>query len=140
MRWRSHERGSASVEFVVIAPIFFLGFLSIVVLAGRVGQASNDVRSAAHEAARAASLSGTAGDAVVNATEMANANLASAGVACNGGSTVNVDTSNFIPGGWVTVTVSCETPLGDLAALSLPGSRTHTQSASEVIDVFRSEP
>lgn len=133
------DRGSASVEFVVIAPIFFIGFLAIVVLAGRVGQSSNDVRSAAHEAARAASLTATAGDAQAAAAATASENLASAGVACAGGSSVTVDTSNFVPGGWVTVTVTCDTPLSDMSSLGVPGSRTHTASASEVIDVLRSE-
>lgn len=134
-----NERGSASVEFAIVATVFFIGFLVLVVFAGRAGQAGNDVRSAAHEAARAASLAGTAGQAQSAALETANANLASSGLTCIDGSNVSVDTSNFVPGGWVTVTVACSTSFADLAVLSVPGSRTYESSASEVIDVLRSE-
>ena len=137
--WRN-ERGALSVEFAIVASIFFVGFLVLVVYAGRAGQASNDVRSAAHEAARSASLAATGGEASAAGTETANRNLLSSGLTCVDGSSVFVDTTDFVPGGWVTVTVSCTTRLSDLAVLSVPGSRTYTWSATEVIDVLRSNP
>lgn len=137
--WRS-DRGTFSVEFAIVATVFFVGFLVLVVFAGRAGQASNDVRSAAHEAARAASLAGTSGQAVTAAQSTASANLASAGLTCIDGSSVSVDTSDFVPGGWVTVTVSCTTRFSDLAVLNVPGSRVYSSSATEVIDVLRSNP
>ena len=44
----------------------------------------------------------------------------------------------FTPGGSITVTVSCTVDLGDLTQLGLiPGSRTLTASATEVIDRTR---
>lgn len=139
MDWRS-ERGALSVEFSIIASIFFIGFLVLVVYAGRAGQASNDVRSAAHEAARSASLAGSSGDATAAAQATATANLLESGLTCVDGTVVGVDTTNFVPGGWVTVTISCTTRLSDLAVLNVPGSRTYTFSASEIIDVARSNP
>ena len=137
--WRS-DRGTLSVEFSIAATVFFVGFLVLVVFAGRAGQASNDVRSAAHEAARAASLAGDSGQAAAAAQATATANLTSAGLTCVNGSAVSVDTSDFVPGGWVTVTVTCTTPFSDLAVLNIPGSRVYSSTATEVIDVLRSNP
>ena len=132
------DRGAVTSEMAVIMVVFFAGFLMLVVYAGRVGQAENDVRSAAHEAARAATLEGTPEDAVARAQAVAATNLSASGVACSGGSTVTVDTSNFAPGGWVTVTVSCNASFSDVTSLGVPGSRVFTATAAEVIDVFRS--
>ena len=45
---------------------------------------------------------------------------------------------SFAPGGRVTVTVSCVVELGDVTQFGfLPGSRTLTASATEVIDRTR---
>ena len=141
-RWLRHartdERGAVTSEMAVVMVTFFAGFLMLVVFAGRVGQAENDVRSAAHEAARAATLEGTPEAADARARDVVASNLAASGIACAGGITTDVDVSNFVPGGWVTVTVTCNASISDVASLNLPGSRTFTASASEVIDVYRS--
>ncbi len=115
---------------------FLAGFLMLVVYAGRVGQAGNDVRSAAHEAARAASLQASPARAEDAARHTAGANLSTSGVACADGLSVTADTSNLVPGGTVTVTVSCTASLADVASLNVPGSRTYTASATEVVDLF----
>lgn len=136
----SDERGSVSVEFAVVATVFVVGFLSLVVFAGRVGQASNEVISASQEAARAASLTGDPGAAIAAGRATAIANLRDAGVACSGGGpTVDVNVANFVPGGTVTVTVVCFTDNSDMGALGVPGSRKNEGVAIEVIDALRSE-
>ncbi len=119
---------------------FLTAFMLLVVFAGRVSQAENDVRSAAHEAARAASLTNNPTTAVTEATSVAAANLASSGMSCVNGLNVNVDTANFSSGGWVTVTVTCNASFSDVAALSVPGSRSFTGTATEVIDTYRANP
>ncbi|MDH3366928.1 MAG: pilus assembly protein [Gemmatimonadota bacterium] len=137
-RARTDERGAVTSEMAVVMVTFFAGFLMLVVFAGRVGQAENDVRSAAHEAARAATLAATPEAADARAREVVASNLAASGIACSGGITTNVDVSEFQPGGWVTVTVTCNASFNDVASLNVPGSRNFTASASEIIDVFRS--
>ena len=137
MRRLRDQRGAVSTELAVLAPLL-IGFMLFVVFAGRVAQAEGDVTNAAHEAARAASLVGTPRAAVEAATETAEANIAEGAVACRRFEVV-VDTTGFDAGGQVTVTVSCEAAFGDIAMLSVPGSRTFTTTAVEVIDVFRAD-
>lgn len=130
------DGGAVASEMAVVMVAFLAGFLMLVVYAGRVGQAGNDVRSAAHEAARAASLQANATQAEAAAYETAASNLSTSGMACAGGLSVATDTSNLVGGGTVTVTVSCTASLSDVASLNVPGSRTYTASATEVVDVF----
>ena len=83
-RWID-ERGSVSTEMAVVMVAFFAGFLMLVVFAGRVAQAENDVRSAAHQAARAASLTGDPTRAESEARRVVDANLTSSGLSCRNG-------------------------------------------------------
>lgn len=133
----SSERGVLSTELAVVAPFVLVAFVLLVVYAGRTAQTENDVRSAAHEAARAATLEGDPSSAATVARQIAASNLAESGVACAHGVTVDVDTSNWAPGGWVEVTVACQTSFADLAELEVPATRTFVATASEVIDVYR---
>ena len=134
-----NERGSVSVEAAVIAPAFIFLML-LVVFAGKVSEADGNVERAAAEGARAASLRQDPGSAIADAEAAVAANLASAGVPCTD-LTTNVDTSNFEPGGTVTVTVTCQASMADVTLLGVPGSRTFTATSVEVIDTYRgSEP
>ena len=137
---RQVERGAVSTEFAVVMPAFLTAFMLLVVFAGRVAQAENDVRTAAQEAARAATLTGTPTQAAAEARRVAEANLVTSGLSCANGLDVQVGLGQFQPGGWVTVTVNCTASFADLASLAVPGSRTFTGSATEVIDIYRSDP
>ena len=127
--------GAVSTELAVLTPLL-IGFMLLVLFAGRVAQAEADVAHAAHEAARAASLRGDPQAAVIAAEETAAANVAEGGVSCRR-LDVTVDTSAFAAGGWVTVTVSCEASFADLATLAVPGNRRFTARATAVIDTHR---
>ena len=52
---------------------------------------------------------------------------------------VEVDTDEFRAGGTVTVTVHCPTTMSDVALIGLPGERTFTATAVEVIDTYRAD-
>ncbi len=130
------ERGSIAVEVAVIAPAL-LFLMLLVVFAGKVSEADGNVERAASDAARAASLRQHPGDATADAQQTAAANLAAAGVPCLTLSTL-VDTSDFAPGGTVTVTVQCEASMAEVTLLGVPGRRTFTATAIEVIDTYRS--
>lgn len=131
------QRGAVSTELVVLAPLL-IGFMLFVVFAGRVAQAEGDIANAAHEAARAASLTGGPQAAAQAATTSVEANIAEGTVACQR-LDVQVDTSRFDAGGQVSVTVSCDASFNDIALLAVPGSRTFIATAVEVIDVYRAD-
>ena len=115
MTVRSDERGAIATEFAVVMAVVLLSFFALVIYGGRVVQAENDVQSAAHAAARAATLEGTPEAASAAAQTVAATNLQRSGVACAGGAVVNVDVSLFGPGGEVTVTVTCTANFADVA-------------------------
>ena len=134
---RRSERGSVSVEVAVIAPAFVFLML-LVVFAGKVSEADGNVERAAAEGARAASLRQHPGNAATDARSTVEANLATAGVSCSTLEAI-VDTSDFEPGGTVTVTVECTASMADVALLGVPGTRTFTATATEVIDTSRGD-
>lgn len=136
---RLDDRGSVSTEMAVVMVAFLGGFLLLVVFAGRVAQAENDVRSAAHVAARAASLTGNPARAETEARRAAEANLATSGMTCRRGLDVTVDLDQFRPGGWVGVRVECQASFADVASLAVPGERTFTATSVEVIDTYRAD-
>lgn len=138
MSWRDDDRGSVAVETAVVAPAL-VALLLLVVFAGRVAQAEGDVRRAASEAARAASLEQTPDAAATAAVDTAAANLTASGVVC-GDLDTTVDTSEFQPGGAVAVTVRCVASMSDISLLGVPGERAFQARSVEIIDRYRSSP
>lgn len=111
--------------------------LVVIAMAGRGVTARMDVDSVADAAARAASLARHPDAAHQAATEAAAANLGDGRITCTPLNT-EVDTSEFAPGGRVTVTVTCVVALSDLAGgVAIPGSLTITSQASSVVDRWR---
>ena len=135
-RFRS-ERGGVSTEFAIVMAVVLASFFALAIYGGRVVQAENDVHSAAHAAARAATLERSPEAAHAAAQAVAATNLEASGVACAGGTTVDVDLSRFGPGGDVTVTVTCTASFSDVASLRVGSSRAFTASATEVVDLYR---
>ena len=129
------QDGSVTTELVLITPVLLV-LLGFVVMTGRIGEIDGAVTHAAHQAARAASLTGNAASATTAARTTATSNLASIGVNCSNVS-VQVDTSRFEPGGDVGVGVTCTVELSDIAFAKLPGARTLDARAVEVIDRHR---
>jgi Flp pilus assembly protein TadG len=129
------DRGSAAVEMVLLTPLLML-FLLLIVAAGRLVQARMEVDSAAEQAARAASLARDPASAAAAATATAQSALASQDVTCDP-MRVSPDLSDFIPGGQVTVQVSCTVSLAGLAMLHLGGGETLTSTFTSPIDVYR---
>jgi len=130
------DRGTIAVEVAVIAPAL-LFLMLLVVYAGKVSEADGNVERAASDAARAASLRQHPSDAADDAQSTAAEDLTAAGVPCLD-LTTTVDTDDFDPGGTVTVTVRCEASMADVTLLGVPGRRTFTATAVEVIDTYRS--
>lgn len=126
------DRGAAEVIQVMFLAVPAVLFVLLLVLAGRNAEAHNRVEHSAESAAQAAALQRTPDAAIRAATITATAALAN----CASPATVAVDTSNWGPGGLVSVEVSCEVATSDLAPL-LPGSYTVTARSAAVIDSRR---
>ncbi|HKY66851.1 MAG TPA: TadE family protein [Acidimicrobiales bacterium] len=135
---RCADAGAATTETVLIFPVLIM-LLFLVVAAGRLTDAKSDVVSAASDAARAASIAGTPGEATAAARDIANETLAGEGVECSGGADVQLAYEpRFERGATVHATVRCDVRTDDLALLNLPGVVTVTQHAYEPIDTHRS--
>ena len=130
------DRGSAAVELTLLTPLLIL-ILLFVVSCGRLVQAQLRLSDAAHSAARAASLARDPASATRAATAVVHAALPGGGATCEQAD-VAVNTGAFVPGGTVTVTVTCSVEFGDLTGLNLPaGDRTQSTSFTSVIDTYR---
>ncbi|MCR3721132.1 MULTISPECIES: TadE/TadG family type IV pilus assembly protein [Prauserella salsuginis group] len=141
VRWRvwwAAERGSATTEAVLIAPLLVLLLVFVAVLAHRGVEARLRIDDVAHQAARAATLHRTTPAAATAARQTATAAVARAGLVCRNPSTRL--SGRPAPGQTVTVRVSCTVDLGQALLLGTPGERTLSATASEVVDVHRSQP
>jgi len=134
------DRGSMSVELVVIAPALVL-LLLLVAAGGRWVESHGAIDGAARDAARAASVARTAGNAVSLAQQSADADLATSGW-CDGG-TVAVGVTGFpadgvavAPGDAVTVTVSCNVNMSPFTALGFSAASPVTGTAVAPLDPF----
>ena len=134
-RLRSDEQGAIAAQAAAMVPLLTI-VVVVVLFTGRVVEANNTVQAAAHEAARAATLAGSEAGAADAAQAIAAANLNAGGLACRTLSVVP-DLSRFHPGGSVTVTVTCTADFADMDLIGVPGSRSFTASAIEVIDTYR---
>ena len=128
------DRGTATVDLVVLAPVLF-ALLAFVVGLGRSADARGRLTGAARDAARAASLTPTPETARSTARQTALADLAGAGLECRAPQ-VSTDTSQFKPGGLVTVTIRCTLDLSSLVVSGLPGSSTLTAQATAPLDTY----
>ena len=135
-RRRDNERGSATVELVILSPLLILLLLFVVAL-GRLAGARIDVDGVAAQAARAASIARSPQAAMSSAQQTAASALSSQHITC-AHLAVSVDTTDFVPGGSVAVTVSCAVDLADLTGLHLPVTETVANRAVSPIDIYRS--
>lgn len=129
------DRGSASLELVLLTPVF-LALLLFVVLGGRYAQARADVGSAARDAARAASIERSPAAAVTAAERAAVAGLDDRDVVCRD-LAVDLDTTDFRAGGTVTASVSCVVAVADLVGFGLPATTSLRADFVQPVDSFR---
>lgn len=119
-----------SVELVLLTPLLLV-VAAFIVLAGRVVDVHLQIESAAHQAARAASQQSDRPAAVRAASRIAG----ELGPPC-GDPVAALDRARWMPGGAVTVTVSCRVALADLTLLPIPSSITVHASFVSPIDRF----
>lgn len=133
------ERGSATIEAVIVVPAFLL-FVALIVCAGRYAIARQVVESAAAESARSASIARSHSTANRDARTAATQSLHDQQLRC-ASQQVRVDTSGFeTPAGTpasVTATISCVVDIADLTLPGVPGTRVITASVTSPIDTYR---
>lgn len=128
-----HERGSATVETVVLVPVL-VALVLFAVYAGRSTQAMGQIRHAADQGARAASLVRVSRMQQVGRQAVLE-NLTENGSPCTN-VMVNVAVDTESSSRAVLVEVECEVSLAGLELLNL-GRRTIEAQSVEVIDVWR---
>lgn len=129
------EEGQAIAELVIVAPVLLLVIVLMVAL-GRVDSAQGDVESAARAGVQAAVVQADAGAAQTQASSAVTSTLAGAGLTCPSPQ-ITTNTSNFVAGGSVSVTVTCVTSLADVSVPGVPGSKTLTATSVAYLDQFR---
>jgi Flp pilus assembly protein TadG len=138
MRTRD-ERGSLSLEFVLLVPMLVLLF-GVMVGGARTWIARSGVEQLAAAAARGASLERTPAEADASANRLAAAQASVGGMRCEQLS-VSVDaralSSPVGTPGEVSATVVCAVPLADVLVPGWPGSVEVRATASAVADSYR---
>jgi len=120
-----------AVEIVLLAPVM-MAFMMLVVAGGRYVAVRGDIEAASRDAVRAASLERTEAAAQAVAVDTAAAQLEDVGRCQNAALS-----GNFVSGGTITVTVTCEVSYDGLGLIGLPGSKTVTIDSSAPIDLYR---
>jgi Flp pilus assembly protein TadG len=137
MGWWGDDRGSVTTEITLLTPLLIMLLVFVAVVVHRGVDARLRLDDAAHQSARAASLQRSAPAAVTAARSTAQGALSSAGVVCRSVG-VHTDTTGLVPGGTVTVTLSCTVDYGEAIVLGVPGARVLSATASEPVDTWRS--
>jgi Flp pilus assembly protein TadG len=134
------DSGASTLEAAILAPVLLM-LIGVAVVAMRIEVAGQAVESAAHDAARAASISRTQAEADTAATDAANHALSQQNLNCEPAPEVSPNTDQFNrPIGEpavVTVTVTCIVKLSDVGLPGLPGTKTLTASFTSYLDQFR---
>jgi Flp pilus assembly protein TadG len=136
---RRADAGSVTLELAILAPAVLV-LLALVVVAGRLSIAHQEVDHAAQTAARAATLARDPATATSTATSAARRELDAGDLHCTT-VRVTVDTSGFaVPVGRpasVTATVTCTVPLSGLAVPGIPGTQQVNSTATSPLDTYR---
>lgn len=137
-RWWADDRGSVTLEMVLVAPVLVMLLVFVAVVCHRGVDARLRLNDAAHQAARTASMQRSVMAAATAARDTAGTALAAAGVACRDLATTTDGAVE--PGGTITVTIRCTVDFGQAVLLGVPGTKTLLATAREVVDLYRSQP
>ncbi len=129
------DRGAADALGLVVMFPAMLGLALLVLFLGRQVDTRSQVQTAADSAAQAAALQRDGGAAVA-AAQRAAADVLTDRTACADGPHIAIQAGEWVPGGRVTVTVSCSPSREGFAAIAAPARRL-TASSSASIDPNR---
>lgn len=126
------DRGEGALDLTIMGMCFFVPIILLLVFAGRVNSGHAAVESAARLAAREISITRNPDAAVGEAQSEASTTVREGSAMCR-----SMDFNADVGTAEVTVTVSCSVDLSELSLLPIPGERTATATATEVIDQHR---
>jgi Flp pilus assembly protein TadG len=126
---RREERGTASLELVIVAP-FLLALMMLIIAFGRYAQTENLIDQAARDGARAATAQNVRADVPKTVDQVVKDAMANAPASCRDSAVADPpkltktafdlpDANNPLAIDTVTVRVHCILDLSDLAALPL---------------------
>lgn len=133
--WGRDDGFASPSTLVMLVPIVFIA-IWFTVFTGRMVTVQQEIRSAAVDGARAASITATPSGAETAARATVEQSLRGLGVSC-ANLNITVSTAAFAAGGTVTVRVECEVNLDDVTSIWAPGTRVFTHDATAVIDTYR---
>lgn len=126
-----------AAEIALITPLLIMLLIFVAVVIHRGVDARLRLDDATHQAARAASQQRNARAAATAAQSTARSALSNAGVVCRSVQ-VRTNTARLVPGGAVTVTVTCRVDFGDTLILGVARQRVVSSTVSEPVDTWRS--
>lgn len=120
-----------AVEMVILVPILFM-FILLIVAFGRYVSVKGDIEAAARDAARAASMESSVGEAEAMARRVVDASV-------DGTSNCRSTnlTGNWAPGGEIQVRLQCTVSYSGLGLIGLPGSTNIEATSAVPLDPFR---
>lgn len=129
---KRNDRGSISIEFVIVTPIFFL-VLALIYAFGRVAQVNGVLDTGTRDAARVATQADSYQAAKTAAENVVREEVGTGSKNCQ--DTLQVDVSdNFRPGQPITVTAKCTYSLSDLGVPGAPASLTVSSQFTSFLD------
>lgn len=126
------DRGSMAMEMVILAPVVIV-FLLLLVGLGRIVEARGQVYGAARDAARAASVAREPGAARLAAADAAAVDLRRW---CEEARPRAELSGDFVPGGQVTVRVSCTVDLSGLSLIGFSARKLIREDATVPLDTY----
>jgi Flp pilus assembly protein TadG len=133
---RVRDRGSIALELTLIAPAFFF-MLALVLAYGRYAAVTGLTESAARDAARAATQSRSYDEASDRVERITTQTLRDAPPSCRSTGKGRLDGTNFAPGDFITVVVTCDLDYSDLGLPGAPGSQQITRQFTSPLDPYR---
>jgi hypothetical protein len=122
-----------AVEIVILIPVMLM-FLMLIVECGRFVAVRGDLEATTRDAARAASLERTYGDATAAARSVVSESLDDDVASC---APASLGGSDFRSGGMVQVNLSCKVPLDGLGLLKVGISAPISVHSNAPIDTYR---
>ena len=132
MRRCRGDRGNGALDLTVMGMCFFVPVVLLLVFAGRVNAGHAAVESAARHAARTISIARDPAAAESVARGESATTVREGSAMCR-----SMHFRARIGSGQVEVTVSCAVDLSEIALLPVPGTRTASATAVEVVDRHR---
>ncbi len=129
------DRGSLSIEYVIITPILFF-VLAMIYVFGRIAEVNGVLDASTRDAARVASEAPNHDAAQQAAMQVVRDAVGKGSSMCR--STLDVTVSNnFARGNTITVVATCTYPVGDAGLPGAPGTLHVKSQFSSIIDPNR---